>query len=956
MPLIRTAPARVLVLLALAALPAGALAQGRTAPPAAPASTARLPLDAPLPVDPAVATGRLPNGIRYYVRENREPAKRAELRLVVNAGSVLEAEDQRGMAHLVEHMAFNGTRNFAKQEIRNYLERVGMRFGADVNAYTGFDETVFSLTLPTDSAGVLDTGLRILDDWARGVSFDAEEIEKERRVVIEEWRLGQGAGSRLRDRQFPVLFRGSRYAERLPIGSRESLERADPAALRRFYAEWYRPELMAVVAVGDFHRDSVVAAIRERFAAIPASPSPRERPAFGIPEHAETRFSVATDPETTGSGVTVYFKHPRRAGGTVGGYREAIVETLYLGMLNDRLYELTQEPDAPYLSTSASSGPLVRGTESQVLSAGVRDGGVERGLEALLTEAERAAQHGFTASELARQKETLLRLWEQVYAERDKTHSGQFTAEYVSNFLEGEPIPDVASEFELYRRFLPGITLEEVNRMAAARLRETGRVVLVTLPEKAGLRVPTEAGLRAVVDSVAKRAVAAYDDRTSDRPLVGTPPRPGRVVSERTVPGVDVREWTLSNGVRVFVKSTDFKQDEFLFAGNSPGGLSLAPDSLWVPALTASGVVQTGGVGELSLVELGKRLSGKLVGVGPNIGDLREGFSGGGSTQDVETLLQLVYLYFTAPRPDSTAFLTYQSRAREALRNRDASPESAFQDTLRLTLAQNHPRARPLTSATFERMDLARSMAFYRDRFADAGDFTFYFVGSLAPDSLRPLVERWLGGLPATGRRESWRDVGMTYPRGVIRKTVRKGVEPKARTQLVFTGTAAFDRDSLAAMNAMAEVLELRLRDLLREDLGGTYGASVGAGAARDPRPTYSVSIGFGTSPERVEELTRVVFAQIDSLKRTGPTAEELQKVREAERRSRETEMRDNAFWISQMMSYVNSGWDLREIPAGGDRTARLTAEAVRDAARRYLDTANYVQVSLLPETAGNRE
>jgi zinc protease len=953
---IRTAPARVLALLALAGLPAGALAQGR----AAAAATARAPLASPLPVDTAVAMGRLPNGMRYYVRRNHEPEKRAELRLVVNAGSVLETEDQRGMAHLVEHMAFNGTRNFAKQEIRDYLERVGMRFGADVNAYTGFDETVFSLTLPTDSAGVLDTGLRILDDWARAVTFDAEEIEKERKVVIEEWRLGQGAGSRLRDRQFPVLFRGSRYAERLPIGSRESLERADPAALRRFYAEWYRPELMAVVAVGDFDRDAMVRAIRERFAAIPASPAPRERPAFGLPEHGEALFSVATDPETTGSGVTVYFKHPRRGDGTVGAYREGIVETLYLGMLGDRLYELTQKPDAPYLSASASSGPLVRGTDSQVLSASVRDGGVERGLEALLTEAERAAQHGFTASELARQKETLLRLWEQVYAERDKMHSGQFTAEYVAHFLEGEPIPDVASEFELYRRFLPGITLEEVNRMAAARLREQGRVVLVSLPEKAGLAVPTEAALRAVVDSVGRRRVAAYDDRVSDRPLVTTPPRAGRVVSERTVPGVDVREWTLSNGVRVLVKSTDFKEDEFLFAGNSPGGTSLAPDSLWVPALTAAGVVTGGGVGELSLVELGKRLSGKLVGVGPNVGDLREGFSGGGSTQDVETLLQLVYLYFTAPRPDSTAFLTYQSRAREALRNRDASPDQAFGDTLRLTLAQNHPRARPLTSETFERMDLARSLAFYRDRFADAGDFTFYFVGSLDPAELRPLVERWLGGLPSTGRKESWRDVGMTYPRGVIRKTVRKGVEPKARTQLVFTGTAPFDRDTIAATNAVAEVLELRLRDLLREDMGGTYGASVGAGATRDPRPTYTVSIGFGTSPERVEELTRVVLAQIDSLKRAGPTAAELQKVREAERRSRETEMRDNGFWISQMMSYVNAGWDLREIPAGGDRTARLTPEAVRDAARRYLDTGNYVQVTLLPETAGgtagNRE
>jgi zinc protease len=951
MPPIRTAPVRALLLLGLAAGTAACAAPSAAPAGPAPESAAALPDTAErIPADTAVAMGRLPNGLTYYVRANREPERRAELRLVVNAGSVLEADDQRGMAHLVEHMAFNGTRGFAEHEIRDYLESIGMRFGADVNAYTGFDETVFSLTLPTDSAGVMDTGLHILEEWAHAVAFDPEEIERERKVVIEEWRLGQGAGSRLRDRQFPVLFRGSRYAERLPIGTRESLEGASPEALRRFYAEWYRPELMAVVAVGDFDRDEVVRMIRERFAGIPASPAPKDRPAFPLPEHGETLFAVAADPEATGSQVTVYYKHPQRAAGTTAAYREGIVEALYLGMLSDRLYERTQTPDAPYLSASASSGALARGTEARVLSARVRDGGVERGLEAVLTEAERAARHGFTATELARQKEQLLRLWEQVYAERDKTHSGQFTAEYVAHFLGGEPIPDVAAEFGLYSRFLPGITLEEVNRAAAARLRDRGRVVLVSLPEKPGLRAPTEAALAAVLDSVARTEVAAYDDRVSDLPLLARAPEPGRVVSERTVPGVDVREWRLSNGVRVFVKPTDFKEDEFLFAANSPGGLSLAPDSLWVPALTATGVVQGGGVGDLDLVELGKRLSGKLVGVGPSIGELREGFSGGGSTRDVETLLQLVHLYFTAPRADSVAFLAYQARAREALRNRDASPEAAFQDTLRVALAQGHPRARPISSATFERMDLRRSLDFYRDRFADAGDFTFFFAGSLAPDSLRPLVERYLGSLPSTGRAETWRDVGMRHPDGVVRKTVRRGVEPKARTQLVFTGAAAFDRDSLVALNAMAEVLQLRLRDRLREDLGGTYGVGVSASAVRDPRPAYTVSVGFGTSPERVEELTAVVFAQIDSLKRAGPTEEELRKVREAARRARETEMRDNGFWISQMVSYVGNGWPLEEIPAGGERMARVDAAAVRGAARRYLDTGRYVQVSLVPE------
>jgi zinc protease len=929
------------LLLALAAPHAPAAAQG--APPRAGGADTLL-------VDPAVTIGRLPNGLTYYVRENREPRGRAELRLVVNAGSVLEAEDQRGLAHLVEHMAFNGTRSFAEQELVSFLERVGMRFGPDVNAYTGFDETVYMLTLPTDSPRVLETGVQILEEWAHGVTFDPEETTKERPVVIEEWRLGRGAESRLRDRQFPVLFRGSRYAERLPIGTRESLERAPDAAVRRFYTEWYRPELMAVVAVGDFDKREMERMIRQRFAGLPASRTPRARPVHEVPDHPETLFAIASDRESTRSTVSVYYKHAPSPRGTESAYRAAVVESLALGMLNDRLHELTQTPDAPFLFASTSSGALVRSKEASVLSASVKDNGVERGLEALLTEAERAARHGFTATELARQKEQTLRLWEQVYAEREKTHSGQYAAEYAAHFLEGEPIPDVATEFGLYQRFLPGITLEEVNRVARERLGRGSRVVVVSLPEKEGVRTPTEGDLLAVFDAAQKKEVAAYADRTSDRPLVPTPPERGRIVAERRIPEIGVTEWTLSNGARVVLKPTDFKEDELLFAATSPGGTSLAPDSLYVPALTATGVVQQGGVGELDLIELGKRLSGKLVGVGPSIGELREGFSGGGSPKDLETLLQLVHLYFTAPRADSTAFLAYQARARESLRNRAASPEAAFQDTLRVALFRNHPRARPTTSETFEQMDLARSLAFYRERFADAGDFTFYFVGSIDPEKLRPLVESWLAGLPSTGRQEKGRDVGMRYARGVVRKTVRRGVEPKGRTQLLFTGPMEFSRERVGVLQALSEVLRLRLRDVLREELGGTYGASVSASASRDPVPTYSFGVGFGAAPERLEELTRAVFAQIDSLKAAGPTAEELQKVKEARRRARETDLRDNAFWMQQLLYYGNHGWDPRGIPGEEERLAKLDAATLREAAKRYLDTANYVQVSLVPE------
>lgn len=919
---------------------------------ALPAAPARAQGGDTLPVDPAVRVGRLANGLTYYVRENREPRERAELRLVVDAGSVLEDPDQRGLAHLVEHMAFNGTRSFPEHALTDYLESTGMRFGPDVNAYTGFDETVYTLTLPTDTPGVLETGVRILREWAHDVTFDPEEVRRERGVVMEEWRLGQGAAARLRDAHFPVLFRGSLYAERLPIGTRESLEGFTYDALVRFYREWYRPGLMAVVAVGDFDAAEVERLVRERFADLPASPGGEPRPLHPVPGHEEALFSVVADPEATRATVAVYHKLPRAPRGTVEAYRAGIVESIYLGMLNDRLYERTQEPDAPYLSASASSGALVRSADLHALSAAVKDDGVERGLEALLTEAERAARHGFTPSEMEREKERLLRLWEKVYAEREQVHSGQYAAEFVAHFLSGEGIPDVETEFELHRRFLPEVTLEEVNRVARERIREGSRVVLIGLPEKEGVRAPEESALAAVFDSVQRGEVAAYDDRVSDAPLVSVPPTPGRIVAEREIPELDVREWTLSNGAKVVVKATDFKDDEFLFAATSPGGLSLAPDSLYVPAMTATGVVHTAGVGDLDLVELGKRLSGKLVGVGAGVGELREGFTGGGSPRDVETLFQLVYLYFTAPRTDSSAFLAYQERAQASLRNRGASPEAAFGDTLRLALTQDHPRTRPIGSETFDRMDLHRSLAFYRDRFADAGDFTFYFVGSLDPDRLRPLVETWLGGLPSTGREESWRDVGVRYPQGVVRKTVRRGVEPKGRTQLVFTGPFGFTAENLAAVNAMAEVLQLRLRDVLREDLGGTYGAGVSASASRDPVSTYSVGVGFGADPERLEELTGVVFAQIDSLKAHGPTAEEMRKVREAARREHQTSLRDNAFWLSQLLWYGKHGWDPRAILAEEERAEALTAEAVRDAARRYLDTSRYVQVSLVPETA----
>jgi zinc protease len=920
---------------------------------AAPAGAQMGAAGEPLPADTGVIAGRLDNGLRYFIRSNTEPAARAELRLVVNAGSVLEDRDQLGLAHFLEHMAFNGTRNFERQELVNYLELVGMRFGPDINAYTSFDETVYMLTLPTDSPRVLETGMQILEDWAWGITLDSLEIEKERGVVIEEWRLGRGAGTRMQNRQFPVLAQRSRYAQRLPIGTRESLESFRHSALERFYRDWYRPDLMAVVAVGDFDAERVEALVREHFEHIPNPRRPRPRREYRVPDHRQTLVSVVTDPEAQGSTVSVYMKRAPTRWQTVEAYRSWIVESLASSMLTNRLSEASQRPDAPFLDVSSFQGRFIRPLSAYVLTTKVPDEGIARGLEALLTETDRTAQHGFTGTELEREKREILRVMEQRHAERERTTSGSFAADYVSHFLYGGAILDMGAEFELYQRLLPAITVEEVNERARSWMRDRNRVVLVRAPQRPGLTVPDERRLRHIVASTRNRQLEPYDDGVSDAPLVGLPPHPGHVVVERSVPEVGVQEWVLSNGVRVLLKPTDFREDEILMVARSPGGTSLFDEEDHVAALTASAVVQVGGVGELSAIELRKRLAGTVAGVGAEIAEQHEGLSGAASSRDLETLFQLIHLKFTAPRVDTAAFLTYQAQARAAMESRGSTPENVFQDTLRSVLSQNHPRARPPTLAMFDELDLHRSFEIYRDRFSDASDFTFYFVGNFDVDELRALSELYIASLPGAGRVETGRDLGVRPPAGVVHRTVRRGLEPKAMTQIVFTGGFEFGQENLYSLTALAEVLQIRLREVLREEMSGTYGTGVRASGSAGPWPQYQLSIGFGTSPERLGELTGAVLQEIESLRAHGPGAVELQKVREMMVRGRENELRRNHFWLQQMLVYDRHGWDMRDISGHHQRVAAIDGPRVQTAARRYLDLGNYVQVSLVPERGG---
>jgi len=935
-------------ILAFVLLAGGALA---AAPPQAPSSTPQTaPLTSAIPVDPRITTGQFANGLRYYIRENQRPENRAALRLVVNVGSIVEDDDQLGLAHFVEHMAFNGTKNFPKQAIVSFMESIGMRFGPSVNAFTSFDETVYMLEVPTDKPEVLARAFQVLEDWAHNVSFDPTEIDKERGVVIEEWRMGRGASARMQDAQFPVLLKGSRYAERLPIGKKEILETFKHERLTQFYADWYRPDLMAVVAVGAFQTPAVEGLIKKHFGSIPAARNPRPRPSYDVPDQPATAYAIATDKEAPSASVAVYSKVPWRDPTTVGAYRQQIVESLFAGMLSLRFNEMAQKPGAPFLAAGAGRGLFVRTRQATLLSAAVKEDGIAQGLEALFLEAERVARFGFTPTELDRQKQNTLRNLESAVAERERQQSAALADEYTRNFTQQEVIPGIEYENALYQRFVPAITLGEVNALAREWAPDGNRVVLVSAPQKDGLAVPDEKALAAVIAAAATKPLQPYVDTAGGRPLLETPPRAGTITRTSTKPELGITEWELSNGVKVVLRPTDFKQDEIVFRAFSPGGTSLASDADYVAASTAAQVMASGGVATFSAIELQKVLTGKVASARPLIGALEEGVSGSASPKDLETMFQLVYLAFTQPRADAALFGVIQTQLKAILANQEAQPEFAYAMALQSTLSQDHPRARPMTAARVDEMNLEKSAAFYKDRFADASDFTFVFVGSFTPDQMRPLVEQYLGGLPSIRRRETWRDPGIRPPTGVVEKRVEKGIEPKSQTTMVFTGPFVWNQTNRILARATTMILETRLREVLREDLGGTYGVDVSASYSKVPRSEYSAAVEFGSAPERAEALARTVLDQIELLKSGGPTDQQVSDARETLLRDFEASMKQNSYLLSQIYLRYQSDDDPGELLTIPDIYRKLTTAAIQQAAKTYFNMENRVRITLMPQ------
>jgi zinc protease len=907
-----------------------------------------------MPLDPQVRTGKLSNGLTYYIRKNAKPEKRVELRLAINAGSLMEDEDQLGLAHFTEHMCFNGTKNFPKNELVNFLQTSGVRFGADLNAYTSFDETVYMLPLPTDKEELIDKGLQILEDWAHNVSFEGTEIDKERGVVVEEWRTGRGADQRMLDKWLPVLFKNSRYAERLPIGKKETLENFKHETIRKFYKDWYRPDLMAVIVVGDIDVDKMEAKIKTYFGRIEASKTPRERKKYDVPAHKETYVKVLSDKESAFNSIQVYYKQPNEVMRNQADYRNSLLYELYQSMLGERLDEISKTPETPYIFAYSGYGNVVgRGAKAYQIYTQAGDENIEKALIKVLTENKRVLDYGFNPSELERAKQDLMKGYEKRYNERAKTNSDRYVDEYIRLFLEGEPAPGIEFEYDLVKKLLPSIKVEEINALPKKWITIEYRVAIITAADKPSVKLPTEERVLEIINQIDNIKVDKYEDKVITEPLMATMPTAGKIVKEVKLPKIeDVTELTLSNGARVVYKKTNFKDDEIRITASSQGGSSLYSESDMYSAAYSSEIINEGGVGKFSDSDLKKMMSGKNVRINTYVGENEEGVFGSTTPKDVETAFQLLHLRFTAPRKDESNFKAFKTKNQALFKNLASNPMFFFFIEVGKIMSNGHPRYMGFPKPEdLDKINLDRAHEIYKERFGNAKDFVFTIVGNFDEATLKPLIEKYIASLPSnmTAKPEKFKDLGVRPPKGFTNKEIKKGQDPKSQVSLVYTGELKSAKDEFA-IRAFGDVLENKLIENLREDKGGVYSPQAGAGVSRVPYLKYSVNVGFSCAPENVEKLVNAVNEEITKLKNNGPTPEDLQKVKEAYRREFEKNSKENEFWVNRIQRIYEEGAKPTTLAESQKRIEALTAKEIQAAAKKYTMKENLISIALYPE------
>lgn len=903
-----------------------------------------------LPLDPKVVKGQLDNGLTYYIRKNAEPANRAEFFIAQKVGSILEDSTQLGLAHFLEHMAFNGSKNFPNKDMINYLETIGVKFGENLNAYTALDETVYNISnVPTIRNGIVDSCLLILHDWSAGITLEEKEIDNERGVITEEWRTRNNAQSRILEAQLKDIYPGSQYANRLPIGDINIIKTFPYKTLRDYYKKWYRPDLQAILVVGDIDPLYIESQIKKIFADIPAPVNPAPRIQFSVPDNQDPIVSIRTDKEAKSTTTRVFYKHntiPEALRGTpaemITDYTNYVLST----MINARLTEIAQKPNSPFLGAGVSYGAFYVSPTKDALMMGamIKEGEALKGIQGVVTEVERAKRFGFTPSEYDRAKASFLKVIESSFKEKDKQKNNAIVKELVRNFTENESAPGTEFEYTFYNQVVPVIPLDQINaifkQLATA---DSNIVITIDGPAKEGLVYPTQEEVLSAFEAARKADIEAYKETVSNEPLVTKLPKAGSIKKvEKDALGNTV--WILSNGVKVSFKTTDFKEDEIIMNAKSVGGNSLLPDSDIKEFIVFNEVINLGGVGNYSATDLKKILAGKHAGVSVNLSGRNESISGYCSPQDFEEMMQLTYLWFTAPRMDKDAFDSYKERKMVMLKNQDKDPMKAFSDTLRKTTYGIHPRVTSLTPEMLEQVNYNRVMNIYKDRFKDANNFNFTFVGNINLDSIKPFVLQYLGSLPTVKRNEKAKDLGIYRKKGMINKHFNQKMENiKAVCYSIFSGDCPYTLENQVKMSMLSQILSIVYTEEIREKEGGTYGVGVQGELSKEPKQTFDMFIYFDTNPEQADKLVSIVYRELDDMVKEGPKAEMFDKVQKFLLKKFDETLRENRYWLSaiEMMneSKINAPATYKSI------VEKITPADIQAFAKMILDQNNRTEV-----------
>lgn len=910
-----------------------------------------------LPVDPVLKTGKLENGLTYYIHYNKTPENRADLYIAQKVGSMQEEDAQAGLAHFLEHMAFNGTGNFPGKTMLDYLENNGIKFGANVNAYTSFDETVYYMSnVPTTNQNLLDSCLLVLHDWSCGILLEEEELNKERGVIREEWRTRGGAQQRLTEKLLPELFRGSKYAERMPIGSIDVINNFKQEEIRAYYHKWYRPDLQGIIIVGDVDVEATEKKVKDLFGSIPLDEERAQRTYYPVPDNEEPIAVIATDKEAQSTSILLYYKHeplPFEMRNTQAGYIQSYISTVASMMMNERFREISQKPNAPFTSAFAYDDNyfVAKTKDAWTVAAGSAEDKVKNALRAIATETERVKRHGFTSSEYDRARTNILNGVENAYNNRDKQKNSYYSQKYVRHFIDGEPVPGIEYEYQLLQSVAPQIPVEMVNQVMQQLVGDKNIVLAITGPEKEDLLYPDKEELLQLLLTVGKEEVEPYAEEIINKPLIERTPVAGTIVEARKDEDFDATVWRLSNGVTVILKKTDFKDDQILMAASSHGGTSSFALQDPFNSIMAGQVSPLGGVGDFSLTDLSKVLAGKNISISPVLGIMKQGFNGTSSQRDFEILLQLVYLYFTSPRTDQDAFDSFLQRAEIQLKNVEAEPSVVFQDTITKKLYHDNPLFDRLKREDLEKINYERIMEMFRKSFSNPGSFVFAFVGNIDEEAVKPFILQYLGSIPGKYVRNRYEELPMDIAKGKSETVFQHKMEhPKASVFNIYSGQSEFTRKNNIIISMLRQIMDIVYTEKIREEEGGTYGVSTSGSISRYPEGQTILQINFDTDPDKAQALNDLVKGELKAMAENGPRAEDFSKVKEYMLKAYNENIRENSYWLNQLTNKYFYDWDRHTHYL--DTLNAIKPEDIQGFARELLTQENEKTVMMLPVTA----